>query len=132
MRFYFNLAGKVHDPDDASSSRLVAGADGTPGAERELVTADGTSVRERLTGLDDVERWLEYEMLTFPIPVTEQRNRISVELAPPGSSLVTFVARFIPSSGFAPEEIAAINRNAFAAAAAGIARLLDADVKATA
>ncbi len=122
--------GRVADWNPiASSSRLIAGTDTTPGAERELLTADGTSVRERLTGLDDHARRLDYEMLSFPIPVTEQRNRITVDQAAAGWSLVAFVSRFLPSQGVADEQIAAINREAFAAAAEGIGRLLDAQVR---
>jgi hypothetical protein len=113
----------------AATSRIVAGIDATVGAERELRTADGASVRERLTLLDEGSRCLEYEMLSFPIPVTEQRNRIVVEDAAPGWSRVTFVARFDPAEGTTIEEIAAINRDVFAAAAAGIGRLLDVNVR---
>ncbi|MDQ0837034.1 SRPBCC family protein [Sphingomonas faeni] len=113
----------------ASSSRLVVGTDITPGIERELLTADGQSVLERLTGLDDHAHRLDYEMLSFPIPVMEQRNQITVDQATKGWSLVTFTARFAPADGVAIDEIAAINRTAFAAAAGGIGRLLDADVR---
>jgi hypothetical protein len=113
----------------ASTSRLVAGIDATPGAERELPTSDGTLVRERLTALDEGLRRLDYDVLSFPIPVTEQHNRILVEHAGPGWSRVTFVARFCPADGTTIEEIAGINRDAFAAAAAGIGRLFDVDVR---
>lgn len=112
----------------ASSSRLVAGVNASPGAERELLTADGTAIRERLLSLDDSARSLEYEMLSFPIPVTEQHNRITVEGTSPGSSLVSFVARFVPSDNGSVAQIAAINRDVFVAAAAGIGRMLDAAV----
>ena len=114
----------------ARSSRLVAGVDAVPGAERELQIADGGSVRERLTGLDDAALRLDYEMLSFPIPVTAQRNRITV--APgtvAGRSLVTFSAHFMPKAGTAAEDVAALNRAAFAGAAVGIGRLLDVEVR---
>jgi hypothetical protein len=112
----------------AATSHIVAGIDATPGAERELHTTDGTSVRERLTLLDDGLRCLEYDMLTFPIPVSEQLNRIVVEEAGPGWARVTFVARFVPAEGTRVEEITAINRDVFAAAANGLGRLLGATV----
>lgn len=122
--------GRVADWNPvASSSRLVVGIDMKPGVERELLTADGMSVLERLTGLDDHARRLDYEMLSFPFPVTEQRNRITVDQAKTGWSLVTFTASFVAVDGAAIEEIAAINRNAFAGAADGIGRLLEADVR---
>ena len=74
--------GRVADWNPvASSSRLVVGDDIKPGVERELLTADGMSVLERLTGLDDHARRLDYQMLSFPFPVTEQRNRITVDQA---------------------------------------------------
>ncbi|WP_277968071.1 SRPBCC family protein [Sphingomonas echinoides] len=115
----------------AETSRIVAGIDATPGAERELRTTEGTSVRERLTLLDDGLRCLEYDMLSFPIPVSEQHNRIVVEDAGPGWSRVTFVAWFVPTEGTTIEDIAAINRDVFAGAAAGIGRLLDVKVRPT-
>lgn len=111
----------------ASTSRLVAGIDGVPGAERELLLVDGTTVRERLIEIDEGKRHLEYEMLSFPIPLTEQRNRIVVSASTPGGSLVTFTARFLPMTGTTIDEIAAINRSAFTSAAAGIGRLLNVD-----
>lgn len=113
----------------ASSSRLIVGTDIKPGIERELLTADGTSVLERLTGLYDHARRLDYEMLSFPIPVTEQRNQITVDPGTNGWSLVTFSARFVPAAGVTIDEIGAINRDAFAAAADGIGRLLGAEVR---
>jgi hypothetical protein len=113
----------------AETSLIVTGIDATPGAERELLTADGALVRERLTLLDDGARCLEYDMLNFPIPVSEQHNRIIVEDAEPGWSRVTFTARFVPAEGATIEEIAAINRKVFAAAAAGIGRLLDVAIR---
>ena len=112
----------------AVTSRIVAGAGDVPGAVRELLTEDGTTVRERLTVLDDGLRLLEYEMLNFPIPVTEQRNSITVEGADPGWSRVTFAARFVPAEGTTSEQIADINRDVFAAAATGIGRLLEVQV----
>ncbi len=122
--------GRVADWNPiASSSRLIVGTDMKPGMERELLTADGMSVLEQLTGLDDHARRLDYQMLSFPFPVTEQRNRITVDQAKKGWSLVTFTADFVAVDGAAIDEIAAINRNAFAGAADGIGRLLDADVR---
>ena len=112
----------------AAISRIVVGTDATVGAERELRTANGTAVREKLTLLDDGLRCLEYAMLSFPIPVTEQYNRIVVEDAELGWSPVTFVARFVPAEGATVEEIAAINRGVFAEAAVSLGRLLDAMV----
>jgi len=109
----------------ARTSRLVSGEDGAPGAERELVTVDGTTVCEQLLALDDGLRWLRYRMLSFPIPVTEQENEIKVEpVGLGGGSRITFSARFVPAMGVAPAAIAAINVEAFDAAAAGIDRYL--------
>lgn len=113
----------------AVTSHIVAGMDATSGAERELRTADGTLIRERLTLLDDALRCLEYAMLSFPIPVTEQHNRIVVEAAEAGWSSVTFVARFVPAKGITVEAIATLNRDVFAAGANGLGRLLDAMVR---
>lgn len=122
--------GRVADWNPiASSSHLVVGSDIKPGIERELLTTDGSSVLERLTGLDDRARRLDYEMLSFPIPVTEQRNEIRVDPAEAGWSLVTFVSRYVPAEGVAGEDIADINRNAFVAAAAGLGRLLEAEIR---
>ena len=122
--------GRVADWNPvASSSRLIVGTDIRPGVERELLTSNGMSVLERLTGLDDRARRLDYEMLSFPIPVTEQRNQIIVAPGTNGWSLVTFTARFVPADGVTIDEIGAINRTAFAAAADGIGRLLGAEVR---
>ena len=122
--------GRVADWNPiASSSRLVVGSDIKPGIERELLTVDGVSVLERLTGLDDHARRLDYERLSFPIPVTAQRTQITVNVGTNGWSCVTFVSRFVPAEGSTEEEIAAINREAFVAAAAGLGRLLGAEVR---
>ena len=109
----------------ARTSRLVAGEDGVPGAVRELVTPDGTMVREQLVALDDRSRRLRYRMLTFPIPVTDQENEIGVEpTEQAGVSRITFGARFVPATGVPAADIVAINISAFAAAAAGLDRHL--------
>lgn len=70
---------------------------------------------------------VEYEVAIRSL--TEQHNRIIVEDAEPGWSCVTFAARFVPAEGTTIEEIAAINREVFAAAAAGIGRLLDVAIR---
>lgn len=112
----------------AAISHIVAGTDATAGAERELRTADGTVIREQLTLLDDGSRCLEYTMLSFPIPVTKQHNRIVVEGAGQGWSSVTFLARFVPAEGTTVEAIATLNSGVFAEAAVGLGRLLGATV----
>jgi hypothetical protein len=109
----------------AKASRLVAGRDGQPGAERELTLASGGTVRERLVAIDETRRRMVYSMVTFPIPVTAQENVIQVDPADtPLQSQVTFSATFTPSPGQGEEEIRAINLAAFAVAAQGLKQRL--------
>ena len=103
----------------ARESRLLA--DG----ERELVTTDGTTVRELLISSDDGARHLTYQMVTFPIPVSEQTNQIQVR---PGESAdeasIRFEASFVPVDGIDSEVVMGINLSAFAAASRGLADYL--------
>ena len=101
----------------ALESRLVGEG------ERELITADGTLVRERMIKCDDDARRLTYQMLTFPIPVTEQMNQILVSAGTRDDETnIRFEASFIPADGVDSNLILGINLSAFAAACEGLAR----------
>ncbi len=103
----------------ARESRLVA--DG----ERELVTPDGTTVRERQISSDDGARHLTYQMVTFPIPVSAQTNQILVRPGESdGEASIRFEASFVPIDGVDPDVVMGINLSAFAAASRGLAEHL--------
>ncbi|MBO9097680.1 MULTISPECIES: SRPBCC family protein [unclassified Rhizobium] len=103
----------------ACESRLVGKG------ERELITADGTLVRERMIKCDDDARHLTYQMVTFPIPVTEQTNQILVVAGKSEDETnIRFEASFIPADGVDSNVIQGINLSAFASASEGLARHL--------
>lgn len=103
----------------ARESRLVGEM------ERELITVDGTSVRERLINSDDATRHLTYQMVTFPIPVSKQTNQIIVI---PGETedeaSIRFEASFVPLDVVDSNLVLGINLSAFAEASKGLARHL--------
>lgn len=59
------------------------------GAERRLILADGSSVRERLVALSDLDRSYTYHLLEGPFPFTAYFSTIRVSLVSlEGASLV--------------------------------------------
>lgn len=96
---------------------------------RELITVDGTSVVERLVSSDDDRRHLTYQMVTFPIPVSQQTNQIIVSNGEAdGESNIRFEASFVPVDGVESNLVLDINLSAFAAASEGLAHHLGVDL----
>lgn len=73
-----------------STSEILDGrAADQVGAERRLILADGSLVRERLVALSDVDRSYTYHLLEGPFPFTAYSSTIRVSPVPlEGASLV--------------------------------------------
>lgn len=73
-----------------SSSEMLEGKPADlVGAERKLVLADGSLVRERLVALDDVQRQYTYHLLEGPFPFTAYYSTIAVK--PVSSDNASFI-----------------------------------------
>ncbi|WP_239770452.1 SRPBCC family protein [Streptomyces sp. CL12-4] len=83
------------------ASEITGGGNGlTPGAVRLLTGVDGSTYRERLVGLDEVDRKLSYEIVEAPLPVRGYRSTLHVQpVADTGGAFLSWHATFDPAQG---------------------------------
>ncbi|MFF5092052.1 SRPBCC family protein [Streptomyces niveus] len=108
------------------ASEITGGGNGlTPGAVRLLTGVDGSIYRERLVGLDEVDRKLSYEIVEAPLPVRGYRSTPHVQpVADTGGAFLSWHATFDPAQGTTSQEAATILEAAYAPALAGLHTLL--------
>ncbi|MDX3804306.1 SRPBCC family protein [Streptomyces sp. AK04-3B] len=104
------------------SSEIIGGGNGlTPGTVRLLTGVDGSIYRERLAGLDEVDRKPTYEIVEAPMPVRGYRSTLHVQLvADTGGAFLSWHATFGPVEGTTAQEAAAGLEAAYATALAGL------------
>ncbi|MEU8899430.1 SRPBCC family protein [Nocardia sp. NPDC048505] len=92
--------GDIHRWHPAiAASRLHSGTDAEPGCVRELTTADGATLTERLVSLDAAGMEVVYEFVEHPFPVTGYRARMKVLESGDRTCLVQWSAEFEPTEG---------------------------------
>ncbi|EST18091.1 SRPBCC family protein [Streptomyces niveus] len=108
------------------ASEITGGGNGlTPGAVRLLTGVDGSIYRERLVGLDEVDRKLSYEIVEAPLPVRGYHSTLHVQpVADTGGAFLSWHATFDPAQGTTSQEAATILEAAYAPALAGLHTLL--------
>ncbi|MFG2646822.1 SRPBCC family protein [Streptomyces sp. NPDC048436] len=108
------------------ASEIIGGGNGlTPGAVRLLTGVDGSVYRERLVGLDEVDRKLSYEIVEAPLPVRGYRSTLHVQpVADTGGAFLSWHATFDPAGGTTAQEAATVLEAAYAPALAGLHTLL--------
>ncbi|WP_097968288.1 SRPBCC family protein (plasmid) [Streptomyces anulatus] len=108
------------------ASEIIGGGNGlTPGAVRLLTGMDGSIYRERLAGLDEVDRKLTYEIVEAPLPVRGYRSTLHVQpVADTGGAFLSWHATFDPAEGTTAQEATAVLEAAYAPALAGLHTIL--------
>ncbi|MGC5530296.1 SRPBCC family protein [Streptomyces sp. SR-10] len=110
---------------DIRASEIIGGGNGlTPGAVRLLTGVDGSVYRERLVGLDEVDRKLSYEIVESPLPVRGYRSTLHVQpVADTGGAFLSWHSTFDPA-GTTAQQAATVLEAAYAPALAGLHTLL--------
>ncbi|MGW0563181.1 SRPBCC family protein [Streptomyces sp. NPDC003016] len=108
------------------ASEITRGGNGlTPGAVRLLTGVDGSIYRERLVGLDEVDRKLSYKIVEAPLPVRGYRSTLHVQpVADTGGAFLSWHATFDPAEGTSAQEAATVLEAAYSPALAGLHTLL--------